>query len=310
MHIVQIYHAPVPVKLYGGMERVIEHLCHALLEFGHKVTLISYPGDYKIPGVDFISLAGFSKSESSIRWKELLPKNFDVLHFHLPMNQDSLDLPYVVTMHGNLQEHEDKDSLPKNTVFLTNDHASRHGRTDYVFNGLNPADIPFKESARKDYFAFLGRASLKRKGLHLAKKIAKLHKAQLRVGGGSGLSLFGTKYLGQLNDKEKYELLSMAKVFLFPIQWEEPFGLVLIEAMFCGTPIWALSRGSVPELLGLEDNPGAFLHCSSLKELLITSTDFSFDISPRNIRSYAEKHFSHHKMCEAYLKRYKAVNSK
>ena len=161
MHIVQVYHRPVPVKLYGGMERVIESLCEGFIEQGHQVSLICFEGDYKIPGVNFLSLNKFSSEEANDKWIELLPDNFDIVHFHLPMNQDNLNLPYVMTMHGNLQDTEDPSSLPKNSIFLTADHARRHGRSDYVFNGLNPDTIPLRAGPREDYFSFLGRASLK-----------------------------------------------------------------------------------------------------------------------------------------------------
>ena len=307
MHIVQIYHSPVPVKLYGGMERVIESLCEGLLALGHKVTLICYTGDYKIKGVDFRPLDEFSNTEAIARWPELLPKNYDVLHFHVPMSQDDLDLPYVMTMHGNLQEHQSSKDLPKNSIFLTENHAKRHGGSNFVFNGLNPENIPLGPKKREPYFSFLGRSSLKRKGLHLAKQFAKQHKTLLKVGGGRGLSFFGTKYLGHLNNQQKYDLLGNSKAFLFPILWEEPFGLVLIEAMFCGTPIFALSRGSVPELLGGELENKAFLQASRLEELIQKSQTFSFDISPEDIRSYAEKRFSHIQMCEGYLSYYKKL---
>lgn len=310
MHIVQIAHEPLPVKLYGGTERIIETLCLGLTELGHKVTLICFKGDYTLPGVDFKDLGVFSKPEANTRFKELIPEDADILHFHLPMDQDQMDLkwPYICTLHGNLKEDESLDKLPNNTVCISKNHADRHGRETFVYNGLNEENIPLyqDEISKASYFSFLGKASLKRKGLHLAKKIAKGLKTPLHVGGGRGLSLFGTKYLGYLNNDEKYKLLGQSKGLLFPIQWEEPFGLVMIEAMFSGSPVFALNRGSVPEVLGQEGGDQLFCRADTVDELQDKVRHYQAS-SPQSYRDYAEKYFSKKVMCQNYLSVYEKV---
>jgi glycosyltransferase involved in cell wall biosynthesis len=311
MHIVQIAHEPIPVSLYGGTERIIENLCLGFVELGHKVTLISFKGDYTLEGVEFKDLGQFSKSDANTKFVSLIPDDADIIHFHLPMDQDKMDLegiPYICTLHGNLQENETLDKLPKNTVCISNNHASRHQRETFVYNGLDQNKIPLCQQSYENskYFSFLGKASLKRKGLHLAKKIAKTFKTPLHVGGGKGLNLFGTKFLGYLNNEEKAKLLGESKALLFPILWEEPFGLVMIEAMFAGTPVFALKRGSVSEVLGQPGSDNLFIVEESLEQLIESIKQFT-PSTPNRYRQYAIQYFSKNVMCENYLEVYKKV---
>jgi len=311
VHIVQIYHSKVPVLLYGGMERVIESLSKGLLELGHKVTLICYRGDYVIPGVHSIFMDDLYKDnfEALDRFHELIPEDADVLHFHVPLSLKNIRLPYVMTMHGNLRPDEDPKSLPCNTIFLSHNHARRHGFERFVFNGLDPAAIPVgsEHLINRKHFAFLGRASLKRKGLHLAKKIARRFKTPLLVGGGRGISFGNTKYLGHVDDKQKFRLLCEAKALLFPILWDEPFGLVMIEAMFCGTPVFALEQGSVAEVLGQPGAAHLFAKAATLELLIEKISAFSYSVSPQELRDYAMRYFTHTKMAESYIKEYTRV---
>lgn len=308
MHIVQVYHSKVPISLYGGMERVIESLLTGFIELGHKVTLISYKGDYEIKGVNFIDLDRYnSMEEANEKFLELIPKNADIVHFHLPKTFLQLKVPYICTMHGNLGDDEDRNLLHDDVIFLCLNHAKRHGKTKYVFNGLDPKSIPLskiKNSERKK-FSFLGRASLKRKGLHIAKKIARHFKETLVIGGGNGFNWFGCyKFLGQVDNEKKFQMLGESKALLFPILWEEPFGLVMIEALFCGTPVFALNHGSVNEVLGQDGSASFTLVKDNEDELIKAMETFSYDISAMKIRQYAEKYFSHIEMCKSYLKIY------
>lgn len=309
MHIVQVFFSPMPVKGYGGMERVIENLCEGFLTLGHKVTLISYQGEYEIPGVQHQYLDTFkNKKEAEKRFKELFPKDADMVHLHDPILSNSFDFPHVFTMHGNLQPHEDPETLSPYTIFLCEDHARRHQRSSFVFNGLNHESIPFSETslASREYFSFLGRAKLRRKGLKEAKIISKRLGMRLVVGGGSGLSLGRVKYLGQVDNEKKFHLLKNSRALLFPISWEEPFGLVMIEAMFCGTPVFAFTRGSVSEVLGQssERDQKLFILSHDCDEMIQQIETFSMEVSPQEIRNYAVKHFSHLNMCEKYLSYY------
>lgn len=314
MHIVQNYHVKLPVSLYGGMERVVEALCEGYLEMGHRVSLISYRGDYEIPGVNHIYLDGLSIEQSYEKLPQLIPGDADIIHFHLPFDLKKLGvkIPAVFTMHGNLRPEENPASLPTNMVFLCQNHAQRHGRTSFVFNGLNPSKIQFDPIPliQRSAFAFLGKASLKRKGLHLAKQLAKHFRTPLLVGGKRGFSFSrGVKYLGYLNNREKFQMLNQCRGLLFPILWEEPFGLVMIESMFVGTPVFGLNRGSVPEVLGQAGGQELFIGCNSVEELQSRMNNYSFQADPTLIREYAVRNFSHLTMCEQYLKYYTRIIS-
>ncbi len=310
MHVVLVHFEAVPVLHYGGTERVVEALAQGLIEAGHKVSLIAFPGEYPLPGVNFIALQQDQDHLSQVL--KLIPHNADIVHFHLPIGEKELQergVPYVCTLHGNEQF---VDRLPQHCIFLTAKHAHNHGRSSFVFNGLDPAKAPLskQEIVQRDYFAFLGRASLKRKGLHLAKQIAKQLKTPLHVGGGRGLSIFNTKYLGHLDDSQKYKLLAGSRGLLFPILWEEPFGLVLIEAMFCGTPVFALNRGSVGEVLAQtinQDYREMFCVADSVGELVNKISHFSYRFSPADYREYAIKFFSYQQMTAGYLAKYQEI---
>ncbi len=315
MHIVQIQHEKVPVLFYGGTERIIETLSLELIKLGHKVTLISYKGDYEIPGVNFIDLASLgSKDKADKDFMSLVPKDADILHFHLPRDQDNLDLkgiPYICTLHGNEDDEKKKKLLPKFLVGVSRNHAQRHGSEHYVYNGLNFNNV--KIGKRLDYrqhFCFLGKASLKRKGLEGAKKVAKHFNEELHIGGKSGFKWGNFKYLGALNDEKKYELLASSKALLFPIQWEEPFGLVMIEAMACGTPVFALSRGSVPEVLGKAGGEGLFLEAGSVEALIQQMEEYDYEKDPERIREYVDNYFSGKEMTQNYLAKYDLIISK
>lgn len=302
MHIVQVYHSKVPVLHYGGMERVIEALAEGLVELGHRVSIIAFKGDYEIPGVNFIELDRYtSMEEANQKFFELIPSDADIVHFHLPLNFPNFKFPYVCTMHGNMNDDEDRSILHDNVIFLCANHAKRFSKTKYVYNGLNPKHIPLskKTLAERDTFAFLGRAGLKRKGLHSAKKIARHFSKKLVVGGGHGFGWFGSyEFLGQIGNDLKYQMLGDARALLFPIEWDEPFGLVMIEAMFAGTPVFAFNRGSVSEVLGQESFNLIAENCGELIEKI---ENYQIRNSSEEIRAYANRHFSHLKMCESYL---------
>lgn len=307
MHIVQVYHSKVPVRHYGGMERVIEALIQGFIEQGHKVSLIAFRGDYEIKGCDFYDLDRYSSmEEANEKFSELIPKDADIVHFHLPYHFEKFPFPYVCTMHGNLLPKDNWSVLHEDIIFLCEDHAKRHGFKKFVFNGLNPSEIPLAKTkpSQRANFSFLGRASLKRKGLHLAKIIAKKFKTKLVIGGGKGFSWFGKyEFLGHVDNQKKYEMLKNSKALLFPILWDEPFGLVMIEAMFCGTPVFALKRGAVGEVLNTEPN-SFFLAENTIEELIEKISRFNFEINPDQIRDYAMRHFSHLKMCDGYMRYY------
>lgn len=311
MHIVQLHHERIPVKLYGGTERIVETLCRNLIDLGHRVTLISYKGDYEINGVNFIDLMSLGSREKADRdYLSLIPNDADIVHFHLPRKElDELNLPcpYICTLHGNEDDLGKRKLLPKNLIGISQNHATRHGLKHFVYNGLDFPKNILNEKYPRVGFSFLGRASLKRKGLHNAKKIVRVLKDSLKVGGGRGFSWRRVRYLGQLDNEEKYHLLGRSKALLFPIEWEEPFGLVMIEAMACGTPVFAFERGSVPEILGLPGSEGLFITADRNRNIISKIQGFDYP-EPIKIREYVERYFTGKTMTEGYLEKYEIFN--
>jgi len=273
----------VPPKLYGGTERVVYSLTEELVAMGHDVTLFA-SGDSVTSAklapmrdkalrldpnvVDWIAIY--------MRMMELIRRRadeFDVLHFHTDYFPLSLfsrqDTPFVTTLHGRLDIPEFKviyETFP-NAPFVSISDAQRRpipginwART--VHHGM-PADLLTPQPVKADYAAFLGRISPE-KGVDKA----------IRIAGKAGLKLKiaakvdkvdqvywderikplikaspWVEYIGEINDAQKPAFLSGAHALLFPIDWPEPFGLVMIEAMACGTPVVAFNRGSVPEVI-------------------------------------------------------------
>ena len=272
----------VPPVTYGGTERVVAYLTDALVELGHDVTLFA-SGDSctrarlvaASPRSLRLDTACRDTMAPQIRELELVSRmahRFDVIHFHtgflhLPLAR-RLDVPSVTTMHGRL----DFDELGP----MMNDFAdapfvsiSNHQRRRYpdqhwcatVYHGLPPRLLPFRAEAG-DYVAFVGRISPEKRvdraieiagragmELRIAAKIDAVDKEYFEREIAGLMQQPHVRYLGEIGEEEKSELLGGARALLFPIDWPEPFGMVVIEALSCGTPVLAWPDGSVPELL-------------------------------------------------------------
>ena len=293
MHIAQI--APlteaIPPKLYGGTERVVSWLTEELIALGHEVTLFA-SGDSvtsaKLEAVwpRALRLDGSVRDPNALHMLMLervhqRAADFDFLHFHLDYYPFSLfsrqSTPFVTTLHGRLD-------LPEHQpVFDTFSSMSRLFRSPIRSGGRCRRRIgcaPSTTACRKScctpkpvkpsYFAFLGRIAPE-KGIDRAIRIAQHCGVPLKVAAKVDnvdreyfdeqiqpmMKSANVEYIGEINDNEKSEFLSGAIALLVPIDWPEPFGLVMIEAMACGTPVIAFNRGSVPEVI--EDGLTGFI---------------------------------------------------
>ncbi len=272
----------VPPKLYGGTERVVAYLTEALIDLGHEVTLFA-SGDSSTRA-RLISTAPRALRLHPVAMPQLytlamiervrqLAYEFDILHFHevdflhFPVFRDQRDRT-ITTFHGRL-DLPDLDLLARTFPDMPAVSISNAQRTPLpglgwigtVYHGL-PSDLLALSTEPKGYLVFLGRISPE-KGPDTAIRIARRAGLPLRIAAKVDradqeyfnhvirplLREPGIEFLGEIGEAEKAELLGGALAMLFPIDWPEPFGLVMIEAMACGTPVVAFRRGSVPEVL-------------------------------------------------------------
>jgi glycosyltransferase involved in cell wall biosynthesis len=273
----------VPPETYGGTERVVSNLTDMLVELGHQVTLFA-SGDSQTSGelipvrpramrldkhcqdplvdhlVMFDSVAAMARA-------------FDVIHFHtgylhFPVAR-YLQVPHVTTMHGRL-DLPDLGGLFDRfrdvpVVSISNRQREPVPQAAWqrtVYHGLPTDLLPFGEPGADDYLVFLGRIAPEKRPdraieiaraagvpLKIAAKVDRVDEAYFAQVIKPLLAGGGVEYLGEVSEDQKGPLLSGARALLFPIDWPEPFGMVLIEALSCGTPVISWNHGSVPELI-------------------------------------------------------------
>jgi glycosyltransferase involved in cell wall biosynthesis len=329
----------VPPKLYGGTERVVSWLTEELVRLGHGVTLFA-SGDSMttaklVPACpESLRLAAGSVDhlphhllllEEVLRHKH----EFDVIHFHI----DYLHYPFsrrerythVTTLHGRLDL---PDLVPLYEVYrdmpvVSISDSQREPLPNLnwqgtVHHGLPENNYTFHRKPGK-YLAFLGRTSPE-KGLDRAIEIAKSAGMPLKVAAKIDkvdqeyfetciqplLKESDIEFVGEVGYPHKGEFLGDAAALLFPVSWPEPFGLVMIEAMACGTPVIAYPLGSVPEVM--EDGVSGYI-VADLEGALAAVRKIG-DIDRKQVRKYFEQHFTAARMAQDYLKIYQRLVSR
>jgi glycosyltransferase involved in cell wall biosynthesis len=326
----------IPPKLYGGTERVISWLTDELVALGQHVVLFA-SGDSQTSAQLEATWPRALRLDGSVRdpnalHMSMLEKvrqrahDFDVLHFHLDYYPFPLfarqPTPFVTTLHGRLDlpEHQVVFATFRSTPVISISDAQRRpvpraGWVRTIHHGL-PEQFLTPQPIRPSYFAFLGRISPE-KGVDQAIWIAKRCGVPLKIAAKLDvvdrdyfegevrklLSPPDVEYIGEISDSEKSSFLSGAVALLAPIAWPEPFGLVLIEAMACGTPVIAFNRGSVPEII--EDGLTGFVVKG--KEEAVAATDRLSGLSRRAIRQRFEDRFTARRMARDYLMVYRSL---
>ena len=307
MNVVLFHPTLLPPKDYGGVERVVLWLAKGLIELGHRVSVAAYPGSILPPGVQLIPID--PQDRSATAFVKRIPKGTEIVHFMAPPEEECWPLmpcSGLLTVHGNGKPDE---KFPKNTVFLSQDHARRHGRKTYVHNGVDPSEYVFDPKGKDQRYLFLSKTSWKVKNLAGAMSLASQADVQLRIAGGNrpyGLrlrSLFSSKFewVGPVTGKKKADILSRARALIFPVRWPEPFGLVVVEALMSGTPVIAPPIGSLPELIPSE--VGKLIELSDVSTW-ISTLRAGLDRDPEACRSFALSKFHYHVMTQNYVSIY------
>jgi len=298
MHVVVASHHRLPVEGYGGPQRVVVALVEGLAAHGHRVTVLAQPGTRLPAAARIVEVPPRTLKNSGADFTPFLPDNADILHAHFPLKQGPKGLPFVQTLHGNWKPGT---PLPPHTIFLSRDHARRHGSDAFVYNGLDPKEYIFRQR-KEQWDLFLGKLHSDR-GYHWAIEAAKRTSRRLIVAGGWRPSFTGViKYVGEIGGKRKAALLARARCLWMPAQWDEPFGLPTIEALFSGTPVLGTKRGALPEIL----TPAVGAVCATLDEMLAAAQTIGTR-DPTACRAHAERWFTHLVMAAEYVRMYHAV---
>lgn len=326
----------VPPKAYGGTERVISYLTEELVRQGHDVTLFA-SGD-SVTAARLVSVIEQSLRLDLNRQEWLMyhtmmldqvaamADEFDVIHFHtdylhFPLTR-RLPVPHVTTLHGRLDL---ADLVPlyrhfKQVPLVSISQSQRRplpwvNWIDTVYHGL-PPDLYTFNAKPGEYFAFVGRISPEKRvdraieiAIHCGvplKIAAKIDRADQPYFMEHIEKLFQhplVEYIGEVGETEKRSLLGQARALLFPIDWPEPFGLVLIESFACGTPVVAYRHGSVPEIV--EEGVTGLLVDD--QEQALQAAQRIGDLDRARCRRTFEQRFTAQHMADNYLKVYRQV---
>ena len=328
----------VPPKLYGGTERVVAWLVDELIDLGHDVTLFA-SGD-SATRADLVPVwpralrLGRQRTDPMCAQMALLEaisrraREFDVIHshvdwIHLPLLHRS-GVPFLTTFHGRLDLAGLPSAIelfPRAPFISISEHQRLPLREAHwlgtVYHGL-PETALRPSFAPGSYLAFLGRLTAE-KGPEIAIRIARAAGVQLRMAAKvprSNSAYFKEKLeplvdgdqvqiTGEVDDRAKQEFLTNAAALLFPIQWPEPFGLVMIEAMACGTPVIAFRHGSVPEVI--DEGISGFIveteneAVQAIKRLPV--------LDRRKVRQAFERRFTAQRMAKDYVRHYRGLLS-
>ncbi len=327
----------VPPEQYGGIELVVNLLVEELVRQGKDVTLFatgdavtSAPLRYIYPEAVGFASGHQSFPETHVAWAFSQAAEFDLLHNHAQVAGIAMarliKTPVVTTLHNNY-------FIPENPVFFEQNKANQFfvpisnaqkreipglNFTRTVYNAIDVSKYPFQEK-KEDFLLSLGNL-WEVKGHDTAIAVAKQLGMKLIIAGKldpKGEEFFHTKiepeidgeqivFEGQITQERKMELFSKAKAFLFPIRWEEPFGLVMAEAMACGTPVIAFRHGSVPEVI-VDGETGFIVDTAAEMAAAVGKVD---TIAPAACRARVEAAFSPKKMAEGYWEAYTEVLSR
>jgi len=327
----------IPPKKYGGIEWIVYNLCEGLTKLGHEVTLFA-TGDSKVP-CKLVATYPRSLIDEGVSWYNPAynlynletafkrAKEFDIIHTHIDLWE--LYFPSLVkttslcTIHNPLYTTKEKDprifilNKFKNLNYVAISEAQKKlskvklNFVAVIYNGIRIQDFKFNPNP-KDHFVWAARID-KYKGIENAIEIAERAGVKLVLAGRldpTQKEYFKKnikphlgrqiKFIGEYSKEEKSDFFGQAKALLYPIEWHEPFGLNMTEAMACGTPVIAFNRGSVPEVV--KDKKTGFV-VENIKEAVGAVKNID-QIKRVDCRDWVEKKFTTERMVADYEKLY------
>ena len=325
----------VPPADYGGTELFVAHLAEGLANVGVEVTV--YANGESTVNVERRGIYGHSQWPIKVPERALLReinhqswamhdalRDFEVIHVQSAQGlafSRFLPCGVVLTLHGPHEEYlsEFYSFYPDVHYVCISDaqcQTEKMPKMRTIHHGIDTAQYRFSER-KQHYLSFIGRIA-PLKGTHIAIEVAKRTGVPLKIAGDVQpvyREYFEKKikphvdgrfieYVGLADHQAKNELLCNSMAMLFPIQWNEPFGLVMVESMACGTPVVAMAGGSVPEVVC--DGVSGYI-CRSVSQMARRVSDL--DIAPATVRKYVEENFSIEQMVRAYVSLYEKVLS-
>lgn len=326
----------VPPKFYGGTERIVSYLTEQLVADGHEVTLFA-TGD-SVTKARLVSpwccalrlqedcqdqlVHHFKMMEMILREKD----KFDIIHYHIdylhyPLSR-RMNTPHVTTLHGRLDMadliplYQEFNDIPVVSISKSQRNALPDNNwVGNIYHGL-PKDLYKFYPEKGDYLAFIGRFSPEKKAeraievaikkgipIKLAAKVDKKDEEYFNKVIKPYFENPLVEYIGEIGEGDKNDFLGKALGVMFLIDWPEPFGLVMIESMACGTPVIAWNIGSVPEVI---DQGESGIIVNSMEEAF-SAVDSLQEISRKGVREVFERRFSSERMAKDYVELYEEI---
>jgi len=295
---------PVPPKDYGGTQRMVYYLTEDLIRRGHNVILFAKKGS-KAKATRIYEYPSNNVKKQLQYINKNMPKDADIVHDHYGIFARTK--PGIPTIRHS---HAKGIKGVQHPVYVSRTIQKKYGknRGHFIHNGIRLKDYSYR-TEKNDYLLFLGRL-IEEKGVHLAIKVAQQTGKRLIIAGNiPDMRYFRTKikphlnnriqYVGPVGGARKLDLLARASCVLFTSTWDEPFGLVMIEALASGTPVLGFRKGAVTEVLS--GMPG--LLCSSTTDMIRKVRKHAYP-SPAACRRYVQNHFSDRSMTSKFLSLY------
>lgn len=346
----------IPPERYGGVELVVANVIKGLKELGVEVSLLGTRTskiDAEVIGVSEKLLGSTQRTIKKYEFIEAgellkIQDRFDIIHIHYyPFSPQwfysitLLDVPFVFTVHSVLnlphlvkfyKRYLHLSKVPM--VSISNDQRKPIEKeanfVATVYNGIDVDLYPFEEN-KEDFLVFIGRLGFEKgcaEAISVAKRLGKKlyilakmedpeEKAYYEKYVKPEIDGKNIVYVGEVGFEEKVEYLKRAQAFIFPMQWREPFGLVMVEAMACGTPVVVPDRGSASEVV-VDGKTGAlvkvrkvprFMDNEMIEGMVRAFKRYVHKIDPKECRKHVEENFTYKKMALGYFEVYKKVMS-